>query len=461
MKRLMYWMVSILLLGSMTFAGCGNSASVRDPKNIAKYTFKQLGEDVMPIGGYIGPPPADPFPGNTWSDECPDYITEEQYQYIEDSGVNVIYGLKEDYATFSQSTMTALNLAQQHGIVYIASDSRLYDIEKGIVPSNQEFDEKTASYRNHPAFGGIYLKDEPGAKLFETIADIKEVFDDWKVGYNINLLPTYAQPEQLSGESNVSMTYEEYLSQYMEIVQPAFISYDYYPCMGTFPELMGGYYENMRIVRKYAQEYGVPYWTFIQCGGPWEKNEQVRYPSEAELLWQVNSGLAFGAKGIQYFPYFFPPEWTQPGHEDTVAGLIGRDGKPSPLYTYAQKANAQIAAIDEVLMNSYNDGIMMRGMGGTPMNPGQGEEKILLSEYYELKSIDKESVDCIVGCFNHQGKSVFYVVNNTIDEDGTVILHFDKKYGMEITQNAEKHSVTEQDLTLTLTAGEGALVVLK
>lgn len=458
-KILTVSLLSAIVLSILPFSGCAVSAPEREAKVAGKFTYRQLGADTMPIAGFLAPPPADPFPGSSWSKECPNYITEEQYQLLEDSGLNVIYGLKEDYRTFSDSTLEALDLAEKHNIVYVLTDSTSFDVRTGKIPDQKTFDLQTAAYRDHPAFGGIHLVDEPSAALFDSVAKMAELCDGLGINYYVNMLPTYASATQLSGTDDF-YTYDDYMSQYMEKVAPPYISYDFYPCMDRFPTMRAGYYNNMRLIRQYAQESNVPFWTFIQCGGPWEQNSTVRYPTKAEFLWQVNTGLAMGAKGIQYFPYFFPPEWKQPGHEDAVAGLIGRDGLPSPLYTYAQEMNAQIAAIDEVLMNSYNEGILLEGMGCTPMDPGQGEEKILLDEYYELKSVAVDDVDCIVGCFNYAGKSAFYVVNNTIEERGPVTLNFDKKYKMRVVQNAESKDVSEKDLTLQMSPGEGVLVVM-
>ncbi len=47
-----------------------------------------------------------------------------------------------------------------------------------------------------------------------------------------------------------------------------------------------------------AQEANIPFWTFVQtCSF----NSGRRIPTEADILWQVNTALAYGAKGIQYF----------------------------------------------------------------------------------------------------------------------------------------------------------------
>jgi hypothetical protein len=59
-----------------------------------------------------------------------------------------------------------------------------------------------------------------------------------------------------------------------------------------------------------------------------------RLPTEAELLWQINVGLAYGSKGIQYFTY-----WTPEPPEAFQQALVSRDGVLTPLYFAAQRIN--------------------------------------------------------------------------------------------------------------------------
>lgn len=52
-------------------------------------------------------------------------------------------------------------------------------------------------------------------------------------------------------------------------------------------------------------------------------------------------------------------------------------------------------------------------------------------------------------------------MNNDIEKTGRITLSFDKKYGYDVIQRAEKVSVAGKELPLILNAGEGALIVLK
>jgi hypothetical protein len=61
-----------------------------------------------------------------------------------------------------------------------------------------------------------------------------------------------------------------------------------------------------------------------------------REPTAAELLWQVNISLAYGAKGIQYFTYWTPEAARGEGFGPA---LITVDGKRTSRYYAAKEIN--------------------------------------------------------------------------------------------------------------------------
>ena len=71
------------------------------------------GQDVMPIGGYVGPyQHAYSSDGNVF----PDYITDEYFEKIADSGVNLIVYSFTDYSGSPQAVKKNLELAEKYGI---------------------------------------------------------------------------------------------------------------------------------------------------------------------------------------------------------------------------------------------------------------------------------------------------------------------------------------------------------
>ena len=124
----------------------------------------------------------------------------------------------------------------------------------------------------------------------------------------------------------------------------------------------------MAIIRAAAQEANIPFWTFVQtCSF----NSGMRIPTEADILWQVNTALAYGAKGIQYFTGVLPTNGDGTG-EIFNGAMFDRDGNRTVIYDYVKTANDQIKAIDEVLMCSRSEGVIVAGgdaVGGRKPDP--------------------------------------------------------------------------------------------
>ena len=266
-----------------------------------------------------------------------------------------------------------------------------------------------------------------------------------------------------SGDSS-AMNYEEYLRAYLEKVSTKFLSYDHYPFKQQNDGITkSSYFNNLSIVRKLANEYKIPFWVFVQAGGQHEEYEietKPVFPNEAELLWNVNTCLAYGAKSIQYFTFLQPLQFTYApnGARDyTRNGMIGAMGNINQWYYYVQKANKQVAAVDHVLMNSASMGIIKGGEVADACI--LGDEVIESGSFRELQKVVAD--DYIIGCFDYYGGTALYVVNNSVTEKNDIELHFSDKYGYDIIQRGNKYSVAAKTVTLTLEKGEGVLVTLK
>jgi len=134
--------------------------------------------------------------------------------------------------------------------------------------------------------------------------------------------------------------------------------------------------------------------------------------------------------------------------------LIDKDGNPTEIYYYAQTINKFITEIDEVLMCSLNKGIMTVGATPCPI-----PEEDVISSYGALESIEGESV--IVGCFDHNKKDAYYVINNSVTNACTATLNFNKEASGYVQTYTEKTQFSAQEtVTISLEAGAGALVVL-
>ena len=469
-----------LILGAfllMTTAACGGGdmklitsdadyvRSVRgETEEVNAVSFDIIGgDDVMPIGGFYGPfTPSSSINGQ----KLPDYVSEEFFAMISDMGINLIVNAPEFFSANTSSVTKALQLCEDHNIGYFVGDSFMNNvIRAGKEYDAAEFARLVEEYDCTEGFVGILSVDEPTAKEFDAMRTIYEGFYDLGLeGKHVysNLFPTYGTGLDYSGEGRV-MTYEEYVNDFVDTVQPKFLSFDHYPYE---TQNFAQYFINLSAIRKIAVENGIPFWSFIQAGGQHNDSlvnrpaSEPYRPDEAQMLWDININLAYGAKGIQYFP-LLQPEYYAYAPNDTYDyernGLIGAMGNKNQWYFYAKKANTQIQAIDSVLMNAANMGIIVSGEEAKRL-VGAHEEVFQDGSFRELKSV---SGNALVGCFDYYGGSAFYVVNFDKTAKGKVTLQFRDNYGYDVVQRGESVGVCGKQLTLTLEAGEGALVVLR
>ncbi|MFC5403242.1 beta-galactosidase [Cohnella soli] len=434
--------ILVSLLAVLLIPTAAAAASKVNTMNNA--SFAPLGKDIMPIGAWVAPPPKGVFGQNN-----PNYITNASYKLAKDVGLNMVYGLYERIEMDPKQVMKALDAAQANGLKYMVTDSA---IQAGADDPDLMKD-SMQQYMKHPAYIGNLAIDEPSASSFDALGASAKNFKKIAPGsyFYVNLLPSYATKNQLfvdksdeTGGKPSTADYQKYVDQFVSKVKPSFLSYDYYPLEGKFPSLKPGYFENMSVVRKTAEKNRIPFWVFIQTSS-WSSG--VRLPKPSETFWQVNTALAYGAKGIQYFTFWCPFETGFTG------GLVSRTGKKTATYSDVQKMNKQIAAIDQILMNSVSKGVIVYNASPVPVPTADQ-----LKEDKQLSMTGTTPI--LAGVFDYQGKSAYYVVNNSVDQDGAVTLHFGKSVTTNVYQNAQKTRKSGNELNLKLAAGEGALVVI-
>ena len=206
-------------------------------------------------------------------------------------------------------------------------------------------------YARYSALAGLNLYDEPSRDLFGIVGYAREVLKG--VAPNelpyVNVWPSYASNSALG-----TSTYEEYLRLYLSEVAPPLLCFDHYP----LPEGTGissDSFYNWAVIRRYSLQAGIPSWVFIQSadfGGEGASISKRRRPNEAEILWQINVSLAYGAKGIQYFTY-----WT-PAATHFGEALVSRAGVLTPLYNYARRANNYLRVVGKVLLPLTSDSVV-------------------------------------------------------------------------------------------------------
>ena len=413
------------------------------------------GKDVMPIGGYYGP----------YLSSRAQFIADETMQLIAEAGVNLITYSNLDYATSSQSVRKSLDLGEKYGVGIFVKDTNITSQAGNASLNITKIKKQVTNYYNHPAFCGLYLVDEPVSPNYKDDSSQQKVsmYGDLANTLQYDLkIPCYSNMLPCTSE-DLKTSYQSYVDEFCTTLNPKVIMWDYYVLDPYGNE--SNYFWNMDLMRTKSKENGVPFWAFIAAGGRWRSddkylNADTYHPTEGEFNWNVNTCLAFGAQGIQYFPLI------QPEHFATIAsasgdykasGLIGATGEKNDWYGYAQKINTHIGVIDEVLMNSVHQGVIVNGSSAN-QNVSGISSVITSGRFGELQSV---SGDVMVGCFDYNGKTALYVVNYSTTSKKDITLNFAKTCNIKITQNAVNSSQNASQVTLNMTAGEGVLLVIE
>ena len=432
------------------------------------YSFDFIGgKDVMPIGGFYGPYTTG-YSKN--GNRLPDYVSDEIFELISDAGINLVVASSENYSSRPERVLKALELGEKYGVGLFVSDNNILRAIVSEAYPEEEIVNALIKYYDYESFCGVHLIDEPTTPYYmggdytryiSTYGYLAQMLEN-SLGVTCyeNLLP-------VTNTKSAQESYEKYVEEFCETFNPKFLTWDHYIFDKSRGENYQMYFWNMDVIRQYSEKYDIPFWAFIQAGSQWAEgglvefdSETPYYPNEAQFNWNVNTSLAFGAQGIQYFPLIQPYHFAYGESTEWDCernGVIGAFGNKTQWYNFAKNINKHIAEIDEVLMNSVNKGIIVSGTDA--INDTARTSYVIESgKFQELISVDG---DALIGCFNYNGKTALYVVNYSMEYAQHIVLEFNQKHDINMIQNAEKSYIKAEKLTLDMAAGEGVLLVIE
>ncbi len=392
------------------------------------------------------------------------------YQEIADSGINMAYpGYGESSREYN---LRALNAAKSVGIKQLISDPTVTALLMNDMLSEEQviaqIEEAASYYKDHEAFAGLMIRDEPALNEIANYQIAKEIFDKVFPGkiFYINLLPVIASVSALGGD------YTAYIQEYVNKIGTDFVSYDHYPLMnnGRSDYVINNFLYNMDLVKRAAPDKEM--WTFLQSIGFNSNRELAR---TADATFQMYSFLAFGGTGIQWFCYWSPPAFDGATHFEE--GMIARDGSKTDTYEYVKTANLELRSFEDIYFNFDWKGIMTEI--GTENSTGGENEAFNFLINTQMKSHErvydmKCQQDTLVGVFEDgDGRDGFMVVNYTAPEKGLsnkVELTFKDcaraivvKKGVKQIVNATEVKVDGQErlgkISFEMESGEGYFVI--
>ena len=463
------------------------------PKSYAALSYEFLGgKDVMPIGGFYGPYSSG---GSLDGNERADLLSDKTFKDLQDAGINmIVYG--KDMWMGEDGGATAnliLDLCEKYGIGYYMQsqwvESQLggkltpYPTENMALQTPAGINTLQRIINNMTKNGtrkcvlGLHARDEA---FVHEVRNLAVLFDAWynKMDNNYGLdlygnsLGYWDGKNTLFG-TTAAITYQEYLDDYLNVAKPKMFSATQYPfTSASTPEanLTAGLFEELTYYRELTIEQGIPFWRMMQAGGQWNDASAwipsvTPYQSEAELLFDVNIALAYGSKAIQYFTLVQPMHFAyQEGgtYDYERNGLIGANGNLTRWYYYAQRANNQVKAVDEYLMNAASEGVIVHGPKARKyiVDDAKPNNTVFAENTYK-EMIGVKGDDCVVGCFDYKGGTALYVVNYSRFDKADILVEFDDTYRYTVIQRADVADVVGSSIPLTLDMGEGALIVLE
>ncbi|WP_154814220.1 hypothetical protein [Actinophytocola xinjiangensis] len=343
-------------------------------------------------------------------------ITLERYQEIAAAGMTFL--ITGNYMFDQYINRRALDLAAQAGLKVLVNapeprlsatthtlsvtDDPAAPLRISPADTTRLVQQMVDDYRRYPAFAGFDVYDEPPQAKFPTAAAVtaavRSVAPDL-LAYS-NLVP------------GNGATYAAMVARYIDTVAPPVLSFDRYPILtGGVIDL--NYFDNWAIIRRAGLAAGIPTWVYLQS----VKYARHELPTEAQLRWQANISLAYGAKGILYFTYWTPDPARGEAFESAI---ITRTGERTHLYEAAATLNTQwLTPVGRELKPLVS--VSVTHANENPLPPGT--EPFVPDEY--VRAVEGGAV--VVGQFRSatdDGSRWVLVVNRSDRAETTVRLTF-------------------------------------
>jgi hypothetical protein len=172
---------------------------------------------------------------------------------------------------------------------------------KYILPAHYEQEAKAAvdEFGSHPSVFSFFIIDEPAWNVLDATIEAVNIVKklSGKLPF-VNFLPYYPN----IWERIHFKDYGKYIQNYIEKTGVDLICYDFYAQLTERQYEDPIYYTNLKYFRDNSLRLGINFWNTILS----TPHFRYRKPTYDDIRWQVNTSLAYGAKGILYFTFNTP-----------------------------------------------------------------------------------------------------------------------------------------------------------
>jgi len=186
---------------------------------------------------------------------------------------------------------------------------------------------------------GHYVWDEPLKKetmgFVRELVDIMEKMDPERIPYTVALPGINGY-----GRNWENKSYEAYLTEYADIINPPVLSLDHYPFKPDTPEPIDQLdssimYLDLALLRKLAKERKMPMWYYFQSqDNPWTGSYWHLTPEQVRM--QQYQALLHGAVGLQNY--------------NVRPGALNMDGTRGPLFYTTKELNHHTHQLGKTFM---------------------------------------------------------------------------------------------------------------
>lgn len=297
------------------------------------------------------------------------------------------------------------------------------------------------SYESLPGFGGFYVVDEPyDASPYARMENLlREVCPTTYV--NVNFFPRGVYP---NGE------YIRRLCDYGGLLTTGgTLSLDTYnfDLNGGVNEY--GLFENYEDLRQAGLKTKNNTAVYVQSVG---LSGSYRRPTGSDLRYNMMAALAYGIKEIKFFTWGTPPQ----GEGAYTDAILDRNNQPTDLYYEVVKINKKIHAM----------GTHLAACDATYVYHGRNKSNGAYAIVPKDLFVQVSNADVILSLMEERAGSgeYLFVVNKNFNAEQTVTLAFTGVTRVYLvsdeTGELTETALTDGKLTLTLAAGDGALVKL-
>lgn len=332
--------------------------------------------------------------------------TAERTKLYADGGYNVLfvdwtftYGGEsaDDFA--KSNTKKVMDLAYEEGLKCFVFVGGLYSLSttkeslinpekadgKNFFATQEDLNacvaKQLSGIKDHPAFYGCSLVDEPWYTQFDAIGQVYRAIQETApnsfvninlnpMSYDLRALTRYSKGAEdkygqyilpngslVSNAPNASMdevrtAYKQYLESYYEKIGKycGYIGYDSYPMLNTEAKGLKYYtlkehLDNAQIVAEFCEQKKMRFGHVYQTYG----NNSRRATTKTDLYWQANVGMAFGVKDHSYYTYY--PTVNSSDLPDETMYIVDREGNPNDRYYWLKEIHEEMQFNAKALMN--------------------------------------------------------------------------------------------------------------